>query len=58
MAKVSSTMPCRDASDVESGGARMQYFQNNVASSLTDPELRGWLDLVIQQVGWRKATED
>jgi len=45
---VSATIPCLDASDAESGSASMRNFLNNVASSLTDPELRRRLELVIQ----------
>ena len=48
MAKVSSTIAPIDTPHTEGGGASMQNFLNNVASSLTDPELRRRLELVIQ----------
>ena len=48
MAKVSSSISCLDASGAESGGVSLQNFLNNVASSLTDPELRRRLELVLR----------
>jgi DNA-binding winged helix-turn-helix (wHTH) protein len=48
VAKVSATIACLDTPNAESGGAGMQNLLTDVASSLTDPELRRRLELVIQ----------